>query len=378
MVSVINPFFVSGKIPEEYFCDRVEEAKTLRHSIDNQMNVVLTSPRRMGKTALVDYVFDNNKVNDDYIVVSVDILHTTTLREFIFALGTAVFECVASQSLRLRKKFVSVIKSLSASFGYDPVRNMPTFDIKLGDILQPDFTLGEIFGYLESVNKRCVVVIDEFQQITIYPEKNVEALLRSHIQKLTNTNFVFSGSRRRLMEEMFFSSKRPFFQSAKSLRLEPICQDTYRTFAQNNFEIAEKKLSSQAFDEAYNVFQGVTFYVQRIMKEAFAITRPSEECDIDSVKKIIDDYIDENDSRLREQLAFITESQKEVLYAVHEAGFAQNILSSAFNKKYRLRSPSSTQSAANKLLDYDLITKSENGYSISDPLLDLWLSRKQF
>jgi DNA-binding MarR family transcriptional regulator len=112
------------------------------------------------------------------------------------------------------------------------------------------------------------------------------------------------------------------------------------------------------------------------MKDAFAETRVGETCDLEKVQQLIEDYIDENDSRLREQLAFITEAQKELLYAIHAEREAQNITSMAFNKKYRLRSPSSTQSAALKLLEYDFITRTENTYTISDPLLSLWMSKR--
>lgn len=376
MVNSINPFVISGKIPPAYFCDRQEEAAVLEKALVNQMNVVLTSSRRMGKTSLISFVFDKPQIKDEYITINVDILHTTTFRELILALGTAVFESVATRSEKLRKQFVSFLKSLSASFGYDPIQNMPTFDIKLGDVQHPDYTLQEIFNYLESVDKPCLVVIDEFQQITRYPEKNVEALLRTHIQKLSNANFVFSGSRRRLMEEMFFSSKRPFYQSAKPLRLEPIQPEIYCDFAKRHFQEAEKSIGTDAFLYVYNTFWGVTFYVQRIMKDAFAETRVGETYDLEKVQQLIEDYIDENDSRLREQLAFITEAQKELLYAIHAEREAQNITSMAFNKKYRLRSPSSTQSAALKLLEYDFITRTENTYTISDPLLSLWMSKR--
>lgn len=377
MVQNINPFVVSGKIPPAYFCDRVSEAETLQQAIENQMNVVLTSSRRMGKTALVDLVVNKPEIRENYVAICVDILHTTTFREFIFSLGTSVFETVATRSEKLRKQFVTALKSLSASFGYDPVRNIPTFDIRLGDVQRPEFTLGEIFEYLENVEQRCLVVIDEFQQITLYPEKNVEAILRTHIQNLSNTNFVFSGSRRRLIEEMFFSTKRPFYQSTKSLRLEPIDPIIYRDFALQHFHAAEKNIDTEAFNFVYDSFQGVTFYVQRIMKEAFAITHTGETCDLATVQQLIDGLIGENDSQLREQLAFITEAQKELLYAIHEAKEAENITSMAFTKRYRLRSPSSTQSAALKLLDYDLITKKENRYTISDPLFRLWLDKKK-
>lgn len=376
MVDSLNPFVVSGKIPPEYFCDRVEEAAQLEKSLRNQLNVVLTSARRMGKTSLVDFVFDKPEISKNYITIIVDILHTTTFREFIMAFGTAVFENVATRSKKLRKQFVTLLKSLSVSFGYDPILNVPTFDIRLGDLQNPEFTMGEIFSYLESVDKRCLVVIDEFQQITYYPEKNVEALLRTHIQKLKNANFVFSGSKRRLMDEMFFSSKRPFYQSAKNLPLEPIDKGIYLDFAMSNFKNANKNITEEAFSHVYDTFWGVTFYIQRIMKDAFAETKADDTCDLNLVKNLIEDYIDENDSRLREQLSYISESQKELLYAIHSEGQVQSITSAEFNKKHRLRSPSSTQSAALKLLEYDLITRKEKIYSLSDPLLKLWLDRK--
>ena len=373
---VINPFIVSGRIPEDYFCDRVEESAQLEKSLTNQLNVVLTSSRRMGKTSLVDFVFNKPAISDEYITIFVDILQTTTFREFIFSLGTAVFDAVASRSEKWRKQFVTFMKSLSGSFGYDPIQNTPTFDVRLGDIQLPEYTLREIFQYLESVDKRCLVVIDEFQQITRYPEKNVEEILRTHIQKLSNANFVFSGSRRRLMEEMFFSAKRPFYHSAKPLRLEAINQDVYFDFAQSHFQQAGKDISKEAFTYVYETFWGVTLYVQRLMKDAYIDTLPGTTCDIDMVKRLTDNYIRENDSHLREQLSFVTEAQKELLYAIHAEGQVQSITSSAFNRKHRLRSPSSTQSAALKLLEYDLITRKEKTYSLSDPLMDLWLSRR--
>jgi len=375
MSTNFNPFVVSGKIPEAYFCDRKEEAEQLIKAMTNQLNVVLTSPRRMGKTSLVDFVFSKPAIKDAYITISVDILQTTTFREFIYSLGTAVFDTVATRSDRWRKLFVTFLKSLSGSFGYDPVQNTPTFDIRLGDIQQPEYTLREIFQYLESVDKRCLVVIDEFQQITRYPEKNVEEILRTQIQKLANVTFVFSGSRRRLMEEMFFSAKRPFYQSARPLRLEPIVKDTYFQFADHHFKAAGKAIDRQAFELVYDTFWGVTLYVQRLMKDAFIETVQGQTFTEQTARQLIDDYISENDSRIREQLSFISEAQKELLYAIHAEGQVQSITSSAFNRKHRLRSPSSTQSAALKLLEYDLITRKEKTYTLSDSLLSLWLDR---
>ena len=169
----INPFIVSGTIPKPYFCDRVKETEVLNMAIQNQMNVVITSPRRMGKTALVDFVFHQESIEDHYFTINVDILHTTCFKEFIYTLGTAIYDKIASKSDKMRRLFISTLRSLSASFGYDPVQNTPTFDIKLGDITLPEYTIKEIFEFIDQASKRCLIVIDEFQQITKYPEKNI-------------------------------------------------------------------------------------------------------------------------------------------------------------------------------------------------------------
>lgn len=373
----INPFIVTGKIPAPYFCDRVEESKVLSMALFNQMNVVITSPRRMGKTSLVDFVFDKEDVQKDYFTISVDILHTTSFKEFIYALGTAVYEKVASKSDKMRRLFIMTLRSLSASFGYDPIQNTPTFNVKLGDITTPEYTIKEIFDFIEQADKRCLVVIDEFQQITKYPEKNVEAILRSYIQKLSNANFVFAGSQRTILEEMFLSSRRPFFQSAKLIQLEAIALPIYQEFVIKHFQEGEKNIMPEAIEKVYATFRGVTLYMQRIMKDAYAMTPVGVTCDIALIDSLVDSFVAENDYRIRELLAYISEPQKEVLYAIHEEGQVKSIVSAAFTKKHRLKSPSATQSAAQKLLEDDIVTRNEKVYSIADPLLALWLDKQE-
>lgn len=369
----INPFIVTGKIPERYFCDRVTESEALKQALLNQMNIVIASPRRMGKTALVDFVFHRDFNSEDYFTIGVDILHATCFREFIYAMGTAVYEKIATKSDSMKRLFISTLRSLSASFGYDPIQNTPTFDIKLGDINAPEFTIKEIFEFIEHADRRCLIVIDEFQQITKYPEKNIEAILRSYIQKAGNANFVFAGSQRTILEEMFLSSSRPFFQSARLMKLEAIELPVYTEFAIGHFREADKDIMPEAVALAYQSFRGVTLYLQRVMKDAYAMTPQGETCDVGLVRQLIGDLVAENDYRIREVLAYISEPQKEVLYAIHEEREATGISSAAFTKKHRLKSPSATQSAVQKLLEDDLVTRSERVYRIADPMLALWL-----
>lgn len=373
MAPSINPFIVSGYIPEQYFCDRVVESEKLKSLLCNQQNVVLSAARRMGKTSLVDHVFAMPEIADHHITVSIDILDTNNLSDFVFVLGNAVFDKVAKRSEKMMRRFAQIMKSLQASFGFDPVLGTPSFDIKLGDISRPEYTLQEIFEFLDDTDKRCLVVIDEFQQITYYPEKNVEATLRKHIQKCKNANFVFAGSHRRIMSEMFGSEQRPFYNSARSIELEPIAQDVYTDFVKGHFQHVGKDIMSEAIEFAYSTFCGVTLYNQQVMNDAFNATPIGECCDTDDMRKFIEDLIQEGGKRQKEILQFVTDQQKAVLYAILTDEPVKSITSGVFTQKHKLKSPSATQSAVKTLLKLDLVTRKEGYYSISDPLMDLWL-----
>jgi hypothetical protein len=371
----INPFVLSPAIPDEFFCDRQDESAFLTKSMKNQENVVLISPRRVGKTGLVYHCFNQPEIKDDYITISIDILHTTSFQEFIKELGAAVFHSVAKQSERLTKLFVATLRSLSGSFGLDPMTLLPTFDVKLGQISTPEYTLEEIFSYLEKADRPCIIAIDEFQQITKYQKDNIEALLRGRIQKLQNTHFIFAGSERRLMNEMFFSDKRPFYQSASLLQLDPIDLEVYTSFAIQQFKATDKKIESDAIEWAYQAFDGVTLYVHKLLHDTYAATLPGETCTLSQMQATADQLIQQNGKRLQELLAYVTEQQKELLYAIAADRNVLRITSSDFVKRHHLKSASAVQSAAKRLLDLDLITEQHKSYSVSDPLMRIWINR---
>ena len=377
MTMTINPFIVAGKIPAKYFCDRKEEAERLTDCIQNQENVVLISPRRMGKSKLIDYCFDKSAIRNSYYTLEADILQTTSLQEFIQVLGCVVYKQLARRSERLFKLFAATLRSLSASFGFDPIQNTPTFDIKLGDITAPEYTLDEIFAYIEKADKRCIIAIDEFQQITNYAEKNVEAILRTRIQRCSNANFIFAGSRRRILNEMFLSNKRPFYQSATLIQLDPIPKETYLKFVKKHFDDGQKNIEKEAVTNVYNTFEGVTYYMQRMMHDCFMEVPSHEVCTEAMAQKIIQRFVQENDTRLREMMAFISEQQKALLYAVCKEGTARHITSAAFVRNHNLKSQSSVQFAIKRLLELDLITEQERQYHISDPLLRLWIQHER-
>lgn len=375
MTKAKNPFIVTGKIEPEYFCDRVNESSRLIKSITNGNNLVIISPRRMGKTGLIQFCYDKPEIANEYYTFFIDILHTSSLRELTYLLGRAIYDALLPRSRKMASLFVQTIKSISGKFGFDPITNMPTFNIELGDIERPEYTLEEIFHYLANADKPCIVAIDEFQQIAKYPEKNIEALLRTHIQKLRNCNFIFAGSERHMMQEMFTSSARPFYHSADILELKAIATEIYIPFIVGHFEMRNKRVTIENVEWVYNLFKGHTYYIQRTFNEAFADTSEDEECTREIIEGAIDNMIASNDTIFREILSNIPEKQKALLYAIAKDGEATQITSASFIKRHALLSASSVQAAARKLLERDTITEINKIYSITDKLFAMWITR---
>ena len=268
-----NPFVVGKYISDEYFCDRKKETDTLLKNIRNGRNVALISPRRMGKTGLIYHTFSRPEIRKDFHVFFVDIYSTSSLAEFAYLFGKSVYDELKPRKKVLQEKFFRIIQSLRAGFSLDPVTGEPKFEIGIGEIVAPQVTLAEIFEYLEAADKPCVVAIDEFQQIGTYGEKNIEALLRSEIQKCKNTVFVFSGSKRHLMNNMFNSSSRPFYQSAISMGLGPIPLDIYEDFASSMFERYGRHIDAGVTERVYRNYDGCTWFVQMMMKKVETVRK---------------------------------------------------------------------------------------------------------
>lgn len=375
MAAMINPFIVTGKIAPEYFCDRVAESARLIKSVTNGNNLVIISPRRMGKTGLIQFCYDKPEIVKEYYTFFIDILHTSSLREFTYLLGREIYETLLPRSRRMANLFIQTLKSISGKFGFDPVSNFPVFSIELGDIERPEYTLEEIFSYLNSADKRCIVAIDEFQQIAKYPERNIEALLRTHIQQQANSNFIFAGSERHIIQEMFSSAARPFYHSADMLELKAIDSGIYTPFVVNHFEKCRRRIDAVNVEKVYRLFKGHTYYLQKTFNEAFADTPEGSECGIDTIRRAIDEMIASNDTIFREILSNIPEKQKALLYAIARDGEAVRITSADFIKRHSLASASSVQSAAKKLLEKDYITEINKVFSVTDKLFAMWINK---
>ena len=250
------------------------------------------------------------------------------------------------------------------------------FDLSLGEIVQPAESLKEIFQYLESSEIPCLVAMDEFQQIAEYSDSKVLELLRTHVQKCRQTWFVFAGSDRRMMEKLFNNPSEPFYMSCSPLYLDAISYDHYLQFSKKHFENAGKHLQEDCFRQIYELFEGHTWYVQRMLNELYAWTRVGEEADTQMMDDVLTFVIKTHARTFQEQMSTYPEAQKQLLIAIAKEGKAEQITAISFCKKHALKSPSTVQSALRVLHDKGMIHKDGSTYSVTNRLFEIWIKKE--
>lgn len=371
-----NPFVTKGYAGPAYFCDRVKETKDLVQLLTNENNMALISPRRIGKTDLIHHCFAQPEIRDRYYTFFIDIYSTNSLADFVDIFGNAIFDELKSFGRKAWEQFFFALKSLQQQISFD-INGNPVWSLGIGNFSNPSTTLDEIFSYLRNADKPCLVAVDEFQQITQYPDGHkVEAALRTHIQRCSNATFLFAGSKRHLMGEIFLSPSRPFYQSVITMGLSPISKDKYAEFASMQFSQNGKMLAPDVVPEVYIRFSGVTSCLQRIMNVLFLTTAKGEMCTIDMIDEAINYLLDLYTEHYQTLVSQMSEKQRSVFLAIAAEKRIKGISSGKFVHKYRLPSPSSVVSAVKGLMDKDFITQDDGEYYVYDHFFQLWLERE--
>ena len=309
MMTLSNPFITNGYLSPHYFCDRVEETAQLTRLVTNGNNVALISPRRLGKTGLIYHCFEQEAIKDNYYTFVVDIYATKNLQEFVYELGKTVLGALKSRGRKAWEKFLDTIGSLRSNISFD-INGNPEWGLGVGDIKVPEFTLDEIFAYLEQADKPCIVAIDEFLVIAGYPDNKVEAVLRTRIQKCRNTWFIYSGSQRHMMSEIFVSPSRPFYQSTSLMSIGPIDCEKYVAFAQELFREYHKEISREAVVDTYQRYEGVTWYVQSVLNVLFTLTEPGTPCTKEMIEPAVQQIINQQSFAYKALLFLLPQSKR--------------------------------------------------------------------
>ena len=368
-----NPFIYQGYVSPEYFCDRTVETEELIANLRNGRNTTLISPRRIGKTGLILNAFYRIREADkDAICIYIDIFATKNQHDFVQQFGTAIAQHVMSNQQKAFKRLLEFFGSWRPVFSADPLTGMPTVSVSI-EPSQSVMTLKSIFDFLNQSRQKVYIAIDEFQQITSYPEQGLEAQLRSYIQFAPNVHFIFSGSKQHLMAQMFQSPDRPFYQSTASMGLVPLHEEIYCDFACRFFEAKRGSISHEVFSTIYQRFSGITQNIQQILNRLYEVERhvDSEQ----QVNEAIRHIVNRNSMQYETLIGFLTDNQLSLLKAIAKRDCVESPQANDFIKQYDLPSASSVKTALTTLLDKDIVYRDAKGYWVYDRFFDLWLKQ---
>ena len=371
MSELNNPFLLHGYVDPIYFCDRTQETKDLISALKNGRNVTLMSPRRMGKTGLIFNVFHQLQAEQDVACFYIDIFSTKSLESFVKTLASAVVGKLDTPLQRAEGFVQRFFQGLRLTFTTDIFTGNPQVELDFQPE-QAETTLEQIFAYLVQSKKECYIAIDEFQQILEYPEKNVEALLRSYVQFCPNVHFIFSGSKQHLMLDIFSSAKRPFFQSTEKMNLYAIDESAYYDFASYWMKKKNIELSKDIFHSLYQQFDGHTWYLQYVLNVLYSDSQ--SEVTKEDLRNIICRIVQREKEAFQVIYNQLTDNQVSLLKAIAKEGVVKAINASEFIKKYRLKGSSSVNKALEYLIKNEIVYHTSEGYIVYNRFFAIWLS----
>lgn len=372
----MNPFLLHGYEGPAYFCDREEETARLVSNALNGQNTVLFALRRMGKTGLIRHVIHNITQSKAGLCIYVDLYGTSNMHDFVNQLASALFKQIPAKS-KLGRNLLTLIRSLSAVVSYDPLNGQPQVSLSIQQPRQTEHTLNSLLTFLEKQQERFLICLDEFQQITQYPEKNAEALIRAEIQHLNHVHFIFSGSNRSLISAMFTSARRPFYQSAAYIQIQEIERDQYTQFINNHFNKTNRIIEEEGIAFLLAFSRRHTYYTQFLCNRIFA--RKEKHLSLAVIKQVCDEILNELESQFLQLRRLLTQQQWQLLQAIALEERATEITGRNFMKTHDLGAPSTIKRSLEALIDkelvYDLETESKTTYMCADCFMARWFQR---
>ena len=367
-----NPFILEPYKSKDLFCDREDETEAIIRGIINGQNITLISPRRLGKTGLIFRVFDEIKERGlPYETIYSDISDTLSLESFINVISDAVVNKLGKQ--QKITAFFKSIKSIRPLLGLDPLTGTPQVSFTYASDTQKQNTLKEVLDYLENYPKKVVFAIDEFQQIREYEGVNMEAVLRKHIQHLHNVRFIYCGSRKHTMTDMFANAKKPFYDSTSLTYLTKLPVPVYAAFIREKFSSAGKVIGDESLAYILDWTKAHTYYTQRLCNEVFSLS--GSKIDQLVVRTAIQSIFDSEKERFQELRRLITRAQWKMLKALAAEGCVSQITSSAFLAKYGISSGPTALRNIKALIDKELVLATTNDDGTSYSVYNVFLSR---
>ncbi|MDR2907862.1 MAG: ATP-binding protein [Bacteroidales bacterium] len=371
-----NPFLLKGYKSKDLFCDRKAELKRLCENIENGVDTTLVSPRRMGKTGLILHLFEHYKGNRNIECLYVDINFATSQADFNKLLSEAILKKFPARTT-IGKLFMKLLKGFRPIIRFDAISGEPQVELTYTTEDEKTHTLQGILDFLNTQKPLIVLAIDEFQQINEFPEKNTEAMLRSTIQHLHHIRFIFCGSKKTIMTDLFANAKRPFYASTQFMYLDKINNIQYSSFIEKQFRKNGKQIDKETIEFVLDWTRIHTFYTQSVCNMIFSMSEDDTAIDMQMAKNACWELMKRNEPTFFQYKELLTSAQWKYLIAIAKEHSVEQLSAKSFLMKHNIGTPTDSQRLKQALLDKDLIletiTKEQTFYEVADVFFSRWL-----
>lgn len=364
---VENPFSHSGIVTGAAFCNRKEELADLIYHAKGSQNVLLYSHRRTGKTSLIYRLMAMLKNERPRIkTVYIDLYGTIDERDFIESVFTGLTQIESKID-----KLLKLASGLRLSSSIDPTTGQPSVSVSMNPNDRPkylDNAMRALNGY--SAKQKLLVAFDEFQEIAKYTEKGFEKRLRSHIQRHSNISYIFAGSQKHTLAQMFNSEDRAFYEMATSYPLSPIAMKEYVNWAQGIFKTHGIDLDEQIITDIVERCDFQPMYIQQFLFELWRLEEFSPEV-LDRLEREI---LKRRENEFMILWDSLTPNQRKALRLLSETA-GEGIYYADALQRSGFKAGAALKRALESLSAREIIAK-DGSYHIQDAMLKKWVQRR--
>lgn len=370
--------FVYGIAVTDYnFTGRSEETRRLKANFIAGINSILISPRRYGKTSLVDHVCRNLN-REDIIIVRLDIFGCKTEYDFYNALAVAVLKQTASKIQLWMEEARDFLARLTPKIGI-PVDPVSEISVSLGitpETHSPEEVLNMVEVIAKRKNRHILVCIDEFQQVGEFENtKQVQARLRTAWQHHHYTSYCLYGSKSHMMSKIFLNRSMPFYQFGDLLWLQKIPTCDWMDYIISHFEAVGKHISEHIVERICEAVDNYPSYVQHLSSVILNRLPDGGTATEEMMSPAISELISTNEALYIQQVEPLSAYQMNLLKAIVSdihSGYNEKRIRSMFD----LGSPSNLIRLRDALIERDLIYSEMRQLYLTDPVFGLWFKRR--
>ena len=363
------PFVYGTVVTKDFFCGREDAILRINELLLSSQNIVLHGERRIGKSSLIAEVIRRQK---KLTGIYVDLMEVKSEEDLFQRLARGVL------SAKYQKSMFELLSKTLANFkpqiGVDPITQLPTLSIDSKTKIE-DNSIDAIFNSIVEINKKqkVVVFIDEFQDVLKLKEyRLILAVLRSKIQYLSDVSFVYAGSIRNQMEQIFADNDSPFFKSAIPITVGPIKQDFLIKFIKKRFNIGKRSISEDIIKEIFIITDMVSGDIQQFCEAIWSTSSYGDKIKNDSFYKAVELIFSHENVVYQRIFGELTNFQLKVLKGVAKYGGIE-IYSNKFFERNGFTNASSVKRSIDKLIKTKILFIYKKEYKFANPFFKLWL-----